>query len=228
MLGELRQGALEGVMIEAVAKAAGVPAAQVRRAAMVAGDLRAVAAAALTEGGDGLREFGLTLLRPLQPMLAQTGDDLEEALARIHPARIEWKLDGARLQVHRLGDEIRAFTRNLADITDRVPEIVEAVAELEVDAIVLDGEAIALGAGGRPRPFQETMSRFGSRVKVDELRTALPLSPFFFDCLHLDGEDLIDRPASERLDALEPRLPEHVRVPSLVTEDAAVAQELPR
>ena len=218
LLGELRQGALEGVMVEAVAKAAEVPAAQVRRAAMVAGDLGAVAAAALAAGSEGLSEFGLTVLQPLQPMLAQTGEHLGDALARISPARIEWKLDGARLQVHRLGDEVKAFTRNLADITDRVPEIVEVVAALEVETIVLDGEAIALEPGGRPRPFQETMSRFGSRVKVDELRAGLPLSPFFFDCLHLDGEDLIDRPASERLEALEQRLPEDVRVPSLVTE----------
>ena len=224
LLGELRQGALEGVMVEAVAKAADVPAAQVRRAAMVAGDLGVVAAAALADGREGLRDFGLTVLRPIQPMLAQTGEDLEDALARIHPARIEWKLDGARLQVHRLGDEIRAFTRNLADITDRVPEIVEVVGALEVEKIVLDGEAIALGRGDRPRPFQETMSRFGSRVKVDELREALPLSSFFFDCLHLDGEDLIDRPASERLEALEGRLPDALRVPSVLTEDATVAQ----
>ena len=127
------------------------------------------------------------------------------------------------MQVHRLGGEVKAFTRNLADITDRVPEIVEVVAALDVETIVLDGEAIALEPGGRPRPFQETMSRFGSRVKVDEQRGVLPLSPFFFDCLHLDGEDLIDRPASERLDALDQRLPEHVRVPSLVTEDAEIA-----
>jgi DNA ligase 1 len=224
LLGELRQGALEGVMVEAVAKAADIPVAQVRRAAMVTGDLGIVASAALTEGQEGLRRFGLTVLQPIQPMLAQTGDDLEDALARISPARIEWKLDGARLQVHRAGREVRAFTRNLADITDRVPEIVAVVSALEVEQIVLDGEAIALGPGGRPRPFQETMSRFGSRVKVDEARDATPLSSFFFDCLHLDGEDLIDRPAGERLEALEGRLPEALRVPSIEAEDATVAQ----
>ena len=224
LLGELRQGALEGVMVEAVAKAADVPVAQVRRAAMVTGDLGIVASAALTEGQEGLRRFGLTVLQPIQPMLAQTGDDLEDALARISPARIEWKLDGARLQVHRAGREVRAFTRNLADITDRVPEIVAVVSALEVEQIVLDGEAIALGPGGRPRPFQETMSRFGSRVKVDEARDATPLSSFFFDCLHLDGEDLIDRPAGERLEALEGRLPDALRVPSIESEDATVAQ----
>ncbi len=224
LLGELRQGALEGVMTEAVAKVAAVPAAEIRRAAMVAGELGAVASAVLAEGQEALARFRLTVLRPVQPMLAQTGDDLDDALSRIRPARIEWKLDGARLQVHRLGAEIRAFTRNLADITDRVPEIVEAVGALEVEAIILDGEAIALGQDERPRPFQETMSRFGSRVNVAELRKSVPLFPFFFDCLHLDGEDLIDQPARHRLEALDRRLPAELRVPSAVTQDPAEAQ----
>ena len=224
LLGELRQGALEGVMTEAVAKVAAVPAAEIRRAAMVAGELGAVASAVLAEGQEALARFRLTVLRPVQPMLAQTGDDLDDALSRIRPARIEWKLDGARLQVHRLGPEIRAFTRNLADITDRVPEIVEAVGALEVEAIILDGEAIALGQDERPRPFQETMSRFGSTVNVAELRKSVPLFPFFFDCLHLDGEDLIDQPARHRLEALDRRLPAELRVPSAVTQDPAEAQ----
>ncbi len=224
LLGELRQGALEGVVVEAVAKASGVPSSQVRRAVMVAGDVALVAAAAITEGPKGLRAFRLTVLQPIQPMLAQSGDDLEDALARVNPARIEWKLDGARLQVHRLGREVRAYTRNLADITARVPEIVETVRSLEVEAIILDGEAIALGDDGRPRPFQETMSRFGSRANVDDLRRSAPLFGFFFDCLHLDGDDLIDRPASERVAALASRLPDAVRVPSIETEDAGDAQ----
>ncbi len=219
LLGELRQGALEGVMVEAVAKAARVPAAEVRRAVMVAGELGVVAAAALADGRAGLEGFRLTVLRPVQPMLAQTAEDLEDALARIHPARIEWKLDGARLQVHRLGTEVRAFTRNLADITDRVPEIVEAVGALGIEAIILDGEAIAVRPDDRPRPFQETMSRFGSKVNVDEQRARAPLSSFFFDCLHLDGEDLLARSAKERLAALESTLSESLRVPGIETED---------
>ena len=128
LVGELRQGALESVMADAVARAAGIPAADVRRAAMLAGDLRAAAVTALRDGSPGLERFRLTVLRPVQPMLAQTADDVEAALERIQPAIVEWKLDGARLQVHRLGDEVRAFTRNLADVTDRVPEVVEAVA----------------------------------------------------------------------------------------------------
>jgi len=221
LLGELRQGALEGVMAEAVAKAAGTPAVDVRRALMLAGDLGKVAAAAIGAGREELSRFRLTVLRPVQPMLAQTSDDLADALARIRPAALEWKLDGARIQVHRLAGEVRVFTRNLADITDRVPEIVEAVRELPVEAIVLDGEAIALEADGRPRPFQVTMSRFGSRVNVDELRRTVPLSPFFFDCLHLDGDDLIDRPARERLAALAARLPVSLRVPGIETDDPA-------
>ncbi|MBA3432882.1 MAG: ATP-dependent DNA ligase [Actinobacteria bacterium] len=224
LLGELRQGALEGVMVDALAKAAGLPAAEVRRALMLAGDIGAVATAALGEGGEGLTGFRLTVLRPIQPMLAQTGDDLDDALARIRPAAVEWKLDGARLQVHRLGDEVRVFTRNLADITDRVPEIVEAVRELEVEAIVLDGEAIALAPDGRPHRFQQTMSRFGSKVKVAEARDKVPLSPFFFDCLHLDGDDLIDRPASERFAALARRLPASLRVRRVETDDPQEAQ----
>jgi DNA ligase 1 len=225
LLGELRQGALEGVMVEAVARAAGIPAAQVRRAVMLAGELGSVAAAVLGDGDEDLSQFGLAVLSPVQPMLAQTGDDLDEALARIRPASVEWKLDGARLQVHRAGDEVRAFTRNLADITDRIPEIVGAVRALDVDAVVLDGEAIALDEEGRPRRFQQTMSRFGSKVNVETLREEVPLSPFFFDVLHLDGEDLIDRPARERLAALERRVPEQLRVPRIETEEVTEAQQ---
>src|SRR5918992_1359269 len=141
-------------------------------------------------------------------MLAQSAADLDAALARISPAIVEWKLDGARLQVHRSGSEVRAFTRNLADITHRVPEIVDAVLALGVEAAILDGEAIALGRNGRPRRFQETMSRFGSRTSVEKLRRELPLRPFFFDALHLDGDDLLDRPACERLALLAGVVPE--------------------
>jgi DNA ligase-1 len=224
LLGELRQGALAGVMVEAVARAAEIPAARVRRAVMVAGEIGPVAAAAIANGAEGLAGFGLAVLSPIQPMLAQTAEDIDDALARIRPASVEWKLDGARLQVHRSGDEVRAFTRNLADITDRIPEIVEAIRALDVDTAVLDGEAIALEPDGRPRRFQQTMSRFGSKVKVDEAREKVPLSPFVFDVLHLDGEDLIDRPARERLAALDARLPESLRVPRIETEDVVEAQ----
>jgi len=224
LLGELRQGALEGVVTGALAKAAGVPVDDVRRATMLSGDLARVAEVAVRDGSPGLAHFRLTPLRPLQPMLAQTADDLEDALVRIRPAAVEWKLDGARIQVHRAGDEVRAFTRNLADITERVPEVVEAVRELPVEAIVLDGEVIALGPDERPRPFQATMSRFGSKANIEQLRETTPLSPFFFDVLHLDGDDLIDRPARERLAALAATLPTGLRVQSIETADPAEAQ----
>jgi ATP-dependent DNA ligase I len=224
LLGDLRQGALGGVMLDAVARAAAVSVSDVRRAQMLAGDLGAVAAAAIADGAEGLARFRLTLLHPLKPMLAQTAADVQEALERIRPAAVEWKLDGARLQVHRLGDEVRAFTRNLADVTDRVPEVVETIRGLPLEAAVFDGEAIALDGDGRPRPFQVTMSRFGSRLGVEELRATVPLTCLVFDCLHLDGDDLLDRPARERFAALAERVPEGVRVPRLETDDAAEAE----
>ena len=224
LVGELRQGALGGVMVDAVAKAAGIPAPEVRRAAMLAGDLPTIAEAALTHGPSGLARFRLIPLRPVKPMLAQTAEGVAEALERVGPAAVEWKLDGARIQVHRVGEEVRIFTRNLADITDRAPEVVEAIGSLSTDAIVLDGEAIALRDDGRPHPFQVTMSRFGTKVVVDDLVRATPLSAFFFDCLHADGKDLIDRPARERLAALDEHLPRSIVVPRIETDDEAAAQ----
>jgi DNA ligase-1 len=224
LMGELRQGALQGVMVEALARAARVPVSDVRRAAMLAGDLGPVARAVLTEGGAGLSAFRLTVLSPVGPMLAQTAPGLPEAFERIRPAAVEWKLDGARIQVHRLEREIRVFTRNLADVSHRVPEVVEAVDRLSARAAVLDGEAIALRADGRPYPFQATMSRFGSRLEVDDMRRALPLSAFFFDCLHLEGDDLLDRTGSERAAALATVMPEELRVPRRVSDDADAAE----
>jgi DNA ligase-1 len=221
LTGEIRQGALEGVMVDAVSRAAGVPLTEVRRAAMLAGDLGAVAAAAIEGGSPALAGFRLSLLTPLQPMLAQSAEDVRSAFERIRPAAVEWKLDGARIQIHRRDDEVRVFTRNLADVTDRVPEIVDAIRRLPLASAVFDAEAIALRADGRPHPFGLTMSRFGSRSRrdLDEMRADFPLSPFVFDILHLDGEDLIDLPAEERFAALEERLPEELRVTRTVTDD---------
>ena len=215
--GELRQGALESVVADAVARAADVAPADVRRALMLAGDLGAVANAALADGHAGLARFGLEVLRPLKPMLAQTAESPREAIERTGAAVVEWKLDGARIQVHRLGEEVRAYTRNLADITDRVPEVVTAVLALPVEAVVLDGEAIALETDGRPHPFQVTMSRFGSKLDVDALRSQVPLSPVFFDCLHVDGEDLLDLPLAERRAALLARVPDAMRTETVET-----------
>jgi DNA ligase 1 len=219
-LGELRQGALEGVMTDAVAKAADLPLADVRRAAMLAGDLAAVAEAAMRDGADGLARFRLIPLQPVGPMLAQTAADIPGALERVDAAYLEWKLDGARIQAHRDGDDVAIFTRNLADITDRVPEIVSVIRALDVSAVVLDGEAIALRDDGRPEPFQVTMSRFGTKTAGH----TTPLTVLFFDCLHVDGDDLIDLPARERLAVLDARLPEASVVPRIETSDATAAQ----
>jgi ATP-dependent DNA ligase I len=219
LTGELRQGAQEGVMVEAVARAAEVPRDAVRRACMLSGDLGTTAAAALDGGVEALRAVGLEVGRPVQPMLAAPGEDLDGALAKTGPAAIEYKLDGARLQVHRRGDEVRAFTRSLDDITARVPEVVEAVLALPANEVVLDGEAIALKPDGRPYPFQVTASRFGTR-RAD---ATAPLTPLFFDVLHVDGEDLIDRPGAERAAALDALVPAASRVPRALIADAAEA-----
>jgi DNA ligase-1 len=225
LVGELRQGALEGVMVEAVARAAGVSTGEVRRAVLLRGDLHAVATVALRDGATGLSAFRLEVGRPLKPMLAQSADGLPAALARIHPAAIEWKLDGVRVQIHVLGDEVRVFTRSLDDITARVPEVVEAARALPVRAVVLDGEALALRQNGRPHPFQITAGRLGSRLEVERVRGTLPLTPYIFDLLHLDGEDLIDRTGAEREAVLAATVPQALRVPRIVTEDPAVAAD---
>jgi DNA ligase-1 len=241
MSGELRQGALGGVMVEAVARAARVPVADLRRAVLVSGDLAAVSAAAVAGGRQGLARFRLTPGRPLRPMLAQTATGPADAMARIRQAGIaagdgpggeppggaagvEWKLDGVRVQVHRSASGVSVFTRNLAEVTDRVPEVVEAIEALPVTSIVLDGELIGLRPDGRPRRFQETMGRFGSRVDVVEARDEVPLSPFFFDCLHLNGEDLIDQRAADRFAALAGVLPPALVVPRIVTADAGAVE----
>ncbi|WP_116451588.1 ATP-dependent DNA ligase [Blastococcus litoris] len=200
--GELRQGALEGVVLDAVATAADVPAASVRRAFMLSGRLDATAAAALAGGVEALGAVRLEVGRPVRPMLASPGSSLDAALADLGPdVTVEFKLDGARIQVHRDGDEVRVWTRTLREVTDGVPELVERVRALPCTTAVLDGETLALDDDGRPRAFQDTMSRFGS-LPDDRATDEVLLSPFFFDLLHLDGRDLLDEPLHVRLDAL--------------------------
>jgi len=224
VLGELRQGALESVLIDAVAQAAGVPKAQVRRAAMLAGSATAVATAALARGAEGLAGFRIELLRPIQPMLAQPAGDVEDALATLGRAGLELKLDGARVQVHKAGDEVRVFTRRLNDVTAAVPEVVAACRALPARELVLDGETIALRPDGRPHPFQVTMRRFGRKLDVDAMRSELPLDVFFFDLLYADGAERIDAAADERFRELAQRLPAELVVPRLVTDDLARAR----
>jgi DNA ligase-1 len=206
-------------MSDAVAKAAGVPIAAVRRAAMFAGDLGRAAAVALADGVDGLGAIGLTPLHPVQPMLAATSPSVREALAETGLASVEWKLDGARIQVHRVGDEVRVYTRNLNDVTERLPQVAEAVRAFPADGLVLDGEALGVDDDGRPHLFQDTMSRFGA----DVVGVAVGLQAFYFDVLHVDGDDLVDRALSDRIEVLD-RVVGRARVPSIVTEDVDAAE----
>ncbi|GII91709.1 ATP-dependent DNA ligase [Sinosporangium siamense] len=223
--GELRQGALEGVMIEAVAKAAGVTTAEVRRALTLRGWLPAVGAAALAGGVDALRAFTLEVGRPVSPMLAQSAPNVAAALTKIGvPAALEWKLDGIRVQVHRSGDTAAVFTRTLDDITAQVPEVVEAALALPAGDIVLDGEVLALRPDGRPEPFQITASRVASRTDVATARKTRPLTVFFFDALHIHGRDLLDLPGAERFAALGDVVPPSLLTPRLVTGDTAEAE----
>jgi ATP-dependent DNA ligase I len=222
--GELRQGALGSLVVDALARAADLPADAVRRAVMLRGDVGPVAVAALSEGQPGLDRFGLVVGRPVQPMLAQTSSSVAEAVGAIGTAAVEWKLDGVRVQVHRDGSDVRIFTRTLDDITSRLPELVEVARALPVTSIVLDGEAIALDPEGRPRPFQVTGSRIGQRVDVERARRETPLTAYFFDLLHLDGTDFLDADGADREAALASVVPAALRVPRLVTDDPAAAQ----
>jgi DNA ligase 1 len=216
LMGELRQGALEAVLIEAVARAAQAPPATVRRAVMMAGALAPVARALVEHGESGLARFTVQLFRPVQPMLAHAASDIHEALTDLQQdVALEWKLDGARIQVHKAGDDIKVYSRNLRDVTSAVPEVVEAAQTLRAHDLILDGEVIALRADGTPETFQRTMQRFGRKLEVDCLRAELPLTPFFFDCLYVDGGSLIDRPQAERFDTLAEVAPRTI-VPNLV------------
>lgn len=227
--GELRQGALAGIMADAVASAAGIPAAVVQRAAMLGGDLPAVAAAALSGPLSGpaaaLDAFTLRVGRPVGPMLAQTATSVADAIERHGGQAIfEAKLDGARVQIHRAGDEVTVYTRSLDDVTARLPEVVQATLALPVDDLIADGEAIALRPDNRPQRFQVTASRFGRSVDVAAAVAAQPLSVFFFDILHRDGVDLLDAPTTDRLAALDALVPPAQRVDRLLTSDPVEAR----
>ena len=225
--GNVRQGASDALVQEAVARLTGIPVAAVRSAAMLAGSTRAVVGIAVAEGEEGLAAVGLEVGRPVLPMLAASEPDPAAAWERIgaEEVAVEWKLDGIRLQAHKVGDRVLLATRTLEDITDRLPEVVEVVRALPAERAVIDGEALAVGPDGRPRPFQETASRTASGSGV-------AITPYFFDLLHLDGEDLLDLPASERSARLTGLVPEPHRVPREVVSspedvarvfDAAVA-----
>ncbi len=226
LAGELRQGALDGIMIDAIAAASRLPTSTLRRAAMYAPGLGRLAAAALASGEEGLQQFQLRVFHPVVPMLAQTAADVGEALRELpKPVQFEWKMDGARIQVHRRGPEVRIYTRALNEMSAAIPEIVAAVQALPVDEVVLDGEALGYTAAGRPQAFQTTMRRFGRRLNVQSLLEELPMRAFFFDCLLLEGRVLADLPMSERLAALDLAVPPGLRIPRLVAPEEPAAAE---
>ena len=224
LTGNVRQGALDALVQEAVAAASGVGLTVVRRAAMLAGGTVPIVVAAMTGGEEALAEVGLEVGRPVLPMLASTAPDVAAAIAKAGggpgtPVAVDTKLDGIRIQVHRRGDQILIATRSLDDITARLPEVVDVVRALPVDDVVLDGEALALGDDGRPRPFQETASRTAMAMSEG----GVAVTPYFFDVLHLDGRDLLDSPGAERLKALDAVVPDQHRVARVVTDDPATA-----
>lgn len=221
--GELRQGALEGILLEAIATASQVPPERVRRAAMLAGDLPLIARVALEEGEAGLSKYDVQLMRPLQPMLAQTAEDVPSALADLGEAALEYKMDGARIQVHKSGGEVAVFSRSLNEVTAAVPEVVEAVLAMPAHELILDGEVLAFQPDGRPHPFQITMRRFGRRLNVPLMRAELPLTPYWFDLLYLDGGSLLDETQAKRFAALA-RLAQGSLIPNTITADAAAGE----
>jgi len=225
LLGELRQGALAGVMTDAVATAAGLPADAVRQAAMYARDLGELAMAALAGGTTALTQFQFRLFSPVAPMLAQSAADPAAALQAL-PGQLafEWKMDGARIQVHKRAEEVRIFTRTLNDVTPALPEIVEAVRSLPALEIALDGEAIVFDASGRPVPFQVTMRRFGRKLDVERVRRTLPIGAFYFDCLYLEGRALTALSTQQRFEALAQIVPASMRMPRLLTSAAVEAE----
>ena len=222
--GELRQGALEGIMIEAIARASRDPAERVRRAVMLAGAVPPIARAVLEKGEAGLSTYDVQLFRPIQPMLAQTAEDAAAAIGELGEAALEWKLDGARIQVHRSGDDVAVYTRSLNNVTAAVPEVVEAARAIPARNFILDGEVIGLQPDGRPYPFQTTMRRFGRKLDVDRLRSELPLSPFWFDLLYLNGDSLLDETQARRFIQLRELAPD-LTVPNTIVSSAEAAQD---
>jgi len=230
LAGDLRQGALDGVMADAIARAAGVPAVEVRRAHQLSGSLPAAAAAALGAADSAaataaLRSVGLEVGRPIRPMLAASAPSVAAALERINPAAVEWKVDGIRVQLHRNGPVVRVFTRTLDDITHRVPELVQAALSLNVTTAVLDGEAVALRPDGRPLPFQVTSARAASQSGPGGDAGSVPLALFLFDLLHADGTDLLEHPAADRYARLAAAAPAELVIPRLVTADVTAAEQ---
>ncbi len=225
LMGELRQGALEGIMLDALARASGISAERVRRAGMMAGGAAAIARAVLEKGEAGLAEFEVQLFRPVQSMLAQTAEDASSAIEELGEAALEYKFDGARVQAHKSGDNVVVFSRRSNDVSVAVPEIVQAVRALPAHDLILDGEVLSLDAQGRPQPFQVSMRRFGRKLDVDRMLLELPMTPFWFDLMYLNGASLMDEPQSRRFSELAKLVPAEALVPNLITADSNRAED---
>lgn len=223
--GELRQGALEGIMLDGLAKASGLPADRIRRAAMMGGGGAAIARAVFEHGDAGLAQFDIQLFRPVQPMLAGSADDVADALEELGEAALEYKFDGARVQVHKSGDEVAVYTRQLNDVSAAIPEVVQAVRALPARDLILDGEVLSLDREGRPQPFQVTMRRFGRKLDVERTMAELPLTPFWFDLLYLNGGSLVDDPQAKRFAELARLAPGEALVPHLITSSTDGAED---
>ncbi len=225
LMGELRQGALGGIMLEALARASGVNLERIRRAAMMAGGAGPIVQALLEKGEAGLSPYDVQLFRPVQPMLAQSAEGIPDALEELGEAALEYKFDGARVQLHKSGEDVSVFSRRLNDVTAAVPELVELARTFPVKDLILDGEVLSLDPQGRPQPFQVTMRRFGRKLDVGRMRGELPLSPFWFDLMYLDGRSLLDEPQSRRFAALGQVVPAETIVPHAVTGDRSRAED---
>jgi DNA ligase-1 len=225
IMGEIRQGALEGLVLEALAQATSLPIDLLQRSLMFSGSIGEVARTAVEEGASGLFRFQPKLFHPISPMLASPVEGEVEAIERLGEAGWEYKIDGARIQVHKDGEEIRIFTRHLKEITGSVPEIITLAKKFPMDKAIFEGEAIALREDGRPLPFQTTMRRFGRIQDVEKIQKEIPLKPFFFDLLHLDGESLIENSYKERFGQLSERIPPEYLIPRMVTAEGQKVQE---
>jgi DNA ligase-1 len=226
--GELRQGALEGIMMEALAKASQINIDRIRRAAMMAGSVASIARAVLERGEQALSDFDVQLFRPIQPMLAQSAEDVSEAMEQLGESALEYKFDGARVQAHKSGDHVVIYSRSMNDVSSAVPEVVAAIRALPAHDLILDGEVLSLDSEGRPQPFQVSMRRFGRKVNVEELLNELPMTPFWFDLLYLNGRSTLDEAQFQRFAELSHLAPANHLVPNLRTSDAELAEEFVR
>ncbi|HEX4773169.1 MAG TPA: ATP-dependent DNA ligase [Bryobacteraceae bacterium] len=226
--GELRQGALEGIMIESLAKASRIGVDRIRRAAMMAGSIVSIARPVLERGEAALSAFDVRLFRPVQPMLAQSAEDVSEALEELGDAALEYKFDGARVQAHKSGEDVSIYSRAMNDVSPAIPEVVQVVRALPAHDLILDGEVLSLDAQGRPQPFQVSMRRFGRKVNVHQLVSELPMTPFWFDVLYLNGKPVLDHAQSERFEELRRLTPENHLVPNLRTSRPEQAEQFVR